>query len=268
MIDLRPPRPGDEKQVGLLLRQLGYDVSGEEVQARLSELAGRRSDPVLLAVDGSQVLGLVALHWTTMLQAPNPVARITTLVVRDKARGQGIGRRLVEAASVLARQAGCGVLELTTALHRADAHAFYRSIGFEASSLRLHRALNSGAETPSRAAVEETLMTNLFDDLPAASQEEVVTDLLARDGARIERIVSTGQSTPLEAPYDQDHDEWVLLLRGAAGLWIDGEAERTLRPGDHILIPARRLHRVTWTAQQEPTVWLAVHFASSSSPSS
>jgi len=70
------------------------------------------------------------------------------------------------------------------------------------------------------------LISNLFDDIPAASRDEVVTTLLARDGAQIERIVSTGQSTPLDAPYDQDYDEWVVLLRGAAGLWIDGEAER------------------------------------------
>lgn len=142
MVDFRPPQSGDEQQVGALLRLLGYDVSGEEVRTRLSELAGQQTDRVLLAVDGSRVLGLIALHWTVMLHAPKPIARITTLVVHDQARGQGIGGRLVEMASALAGQAGCGVLELTTALHRADAKAFYKSIGFEASSLRLHRALD------------------------------------------------------------------------------------------------------------------------------
>jgi hypothetical protein len=54
-----------------------------------------------------------------------------------------------------------------------------------------------------RAAAEDILLTNLFDDIPAFSREEVITNLLARDGVRIERIVSTGQSTPLDAPYDQ-----------------------------------------------------------------
>jgi cupin 2 domain-containing protein len=103
-------------------------------------------------------------------------------------------------------------------------------------------------------------MINLFHDVPARAHEEIVTELLARKGVRIERIVSTGQSTPADKPYDQDHDEWVLLLTGAAGLWIKGEGERDLRPGDHVLIPARRLHRVTWTMKGVPTVWLAIHF--------
>ena len=104
------------------------------------------------------------------------------------------------------------------------------------------------------------MLANVFDHPPVSSRDEDITELLSRKEARIERIVSTGQSTPVDAPYDQDHDEWVLLLKGAAGLWIDGEEERTLRPGDHLLIPAHCRHRVTWTAADEPTVWLAIHF--------
>src|SRR3546814_14531620 len=89
-------------------------------------------------------------------------------------------------------------------------------------------------------------MNNVFEGIPANSAEEIFTDILLRPGVRIERIISTGQATPENAPYDQDHDEWVLLLKGAAGLWIDGEGESTWRPGDHVLIPARRLHRVLY----------------------
>jgi cupin 2 domain-containing protein len=103
-------------------------------------------------------------------------------------------------------------------------------------------------------------MPNLFTPLPpTAAGEEIFTELLSRQGVRIERIVSTGQATPIDSPYDQDHDEWVLLLAGAAGLWIEGEAERELVPGDHLLVPAHRRHRVTWTAPDRPTVWLAIH---------
>ena len=102
-------------------------------------------------------------------------------------------------------------------------------------------------------------MTNLFDDLPEPGHDELFTELLRRPGIRIERIVSHGQVTPPDAPYDQPHDEWVLLLAGAARLWLDGEGERELRPGDALMIPAHCRHRVTWTDPDGPTVWLAVH---------
>jgi cupin 2 domain-containing protein len=99
--------------------------------------------------------------------------------------------------------------------------------------------------------------SSLTANLPACSDRELFTSLLDRPGVRIERIVSFGQTTPAEAPYDQAWDEWVLLVEGAARLWIEGQDEAVLGPGDHLLIPAHRRHRVTWTAS--PTVWLAVH---------
>jgi cupin 2 domain-containing protein len=105
-----------------------------------------------------------------------------------------------------------------------------------------------------------TSLANLLDNLPVATPDEVFEDLLSRPGVRIERIVSNGQSTPMETPFCQDHDEWVLLLRGAASLMMDGEGTRDLRPGDHVLIPAGCRHWVTRTATDQSTVWLAVHF--------
>jgi cupin 2 domain-containing protein len=101
---------------------------------------------------------------------------------------------------------------------------------------------------------------NIFDGVPGNAPDEIVTELLAHSGVRIERIVSTGQSTPADSPYDQDHDEWVLLLSGEAGLWIEGEGECGLRPGDCVFIGAHRRHRVTFTAEDQPTIWLAIHF--------
>lgn len=108
---------------------------------------------------------------------------------------------------------------------------------------------------------------NLFAGLPSGRRSEETFEPLARAaGVRIERIVSTGQATPEGDWYDQLQDEWVALLRGAARLLIEGEAEeRTLGPGDWLLLPARCRHRVTWTSETEPTLWLAVHYESAAS---
>ncbi len=103
-------------------------------------------------------------------------------------------------------------------------------------------------------------MTNILSNLPDASGAEVFTELLTRPGLRIERIISAGQVTPEDTPYDQPHDEWVLLLAGGARIDMEGqEAETVLTPGDAVLIPAHVRHRVTWTQADPPTVWLAVH---------
>ena len=116
--------------------------SEDDVRSNLALLSGRTSDPVLVAVEGDRLLGVIALHWTPMLHLAAPLARITVLVVREDTRGTGVGRRLVDAAAALARNAGCGHLELTTGLRRTDAEAFYRAIGFTESSVRLVRELS------------------------------------------------------------------------------------------------------------------------------
>ncbi|MGU3359043.1 cupin domain-containing protein [Methylobacterium sp. M6A4_1b] len=99
---------------------------------------------------------------------------------------------------------------------------------------------------------------NLLADLPDASASEVFTELLARPGCRIERIVSQGQVTPPDQPYRQAYDEWVLLLAGAARVAMAG-TETALAPGSTLFIAAGTEHRVTFTDPTRPTVWLAVH---------
>jgi cupin 2 domain-containing protein len=101
---------------------------------------------------------------------------------------------------------------------------------------------------------------NLFASLDQVATEEQVRLLLAAPHVRIERIVSTGQSSPQGFWYDQEWDEFVLLVSGSAGLRIEGEAAvRSLQPGDHLTIPAHVRHRVEWTWASEPTIWFAVH---------
>src|SRR3546814_13685485 len=79
---------------------------------------------------------------------------------------------------------------------------------------------------------------NLLAALPRAAAGEVFTELLARPGVRLERIVSAGQTTPADAPMVQDTDEWVLLLAGEAGLRLaDGQAI-ALPPGDPVFLPS------------------------------
>lgn len=102
---------------------------------------------------------------------------------------------------------------------------------------------------------------NLFDAIAGALPDEITETLQTGSGVRIERIISHGHASPDGFWYDQDEDEWVLLLAGSAGLRFEDEAaERMLKPGDYLLIPAHCRHRVVWTAADTGTIWLAVFF--------
>jgi cupin 2 domain-containing protein len=104
---------------------------------------------------------------------------------------------------------------------------------------------------------------NLFEDIPGELPEELIAVLAENERVRIERIVSDGQSSPDGLWYDQEQEEWVLLISGSATLSIEKEsgAEAVeLSPGDHLLIPAHQRHRVESISQTEKTIWLAVYF--------
>ena len=103
-------------------------------------------------------------------------------------------------------------------------------------------------------------INNIFKGIPPALPEESFQTLAKKEGVLIERIVSHGQATPDGQWYDQEWDEWVILLSGAAGLLIEDSGElHSLQPGDYTLIPAGCRHRVEWTDPSQQTVWLAVH---------
>jgi cupin 2 domain-containing protein len=104
---------------------------------------------------------------------------------------------------------------------------------------------------------------NLFTPLETPTTTEIFEKLLTTPHFTLERIVSTGQATPPDEWYDQDKEEWVILLSGSAGLVFAGEEQvLNLRPGDYVQIPAHKRHRVAWTDSYTPTVWLALHYDS------
>lgn len=106
------------------------------------------------------------------------------------------------------------------------------------------------------------LIQNLYADIPESLDSELVETLATGKELRIERIVSRGQSSPEQGWYDQDSDEWVVVLQGAAVIsYPDGDVV-TLAEGDYLHIPAHCKHRVQWTDPKRATVWLAIHYQS------
>ncbi len=100
---------------------------------------------------------------------------------------------------------------------------------------------------------------NIFAIPAPLPAEELAEPLHAGGGVLIERIISRGQASPPGFWYDQDRDEWVVLLQGRAEIsWPDGRLAR-LAAGEWLFLPAHEKHRVDFTSADPPCLWLAVH---------
>ena len=136
---IRPAEPSDTAAITALLHELGYQVPVNGVRKSLTE--GTGNDATFVATSGGAVVGMLSLHIARWIQLEKPIARIPAMIVSGKLQRRGIGRQLVDHALAYARDRGCGTIELTSANERDDAHAFYRDMGFEQTSLRFKRTL-------------------------------------------------------------------------------------------------------------------------------
>ncbi len=102
-------------------------------------------------------------------------------------------------------------------------------------------------------------MSNIFNLPSELPDSELLEPLVTGNDTLIERIVSTGQTTPPGQWYDQNRDEWVVLLQGKAIVSYEDGSQVKLKRGDYLLIPARTKHRVDYTSVDPPCIWLAIH---------
>jgi cupin 2 domain-containing protein len=140
-----------------------------------------------------------------------------------------------------------------------------RGLWVRPKEMFLENVQAGGREVPRFRRLEESRPAvstgaNLFQNLPASLSQELFQTLLTAPSLRIERIVSHGHASPPGFWYDQDQNEWVVLLKGAARLQFEAEQPLELKPGDFADFPAHKRHRVDWTTPDEPTIWLAIFY--------
>ena len=97
---------------------------------------------------------------------------------------------------------------------------------------------------------------NLFANLPELYKSEQSLSLFEKPSIEIERIVSESYSSPAGFWYDQDEDEWVVVLRGKATLEFEEGQLVYMQEGDYVTIARHVRHRVQRTDPK--TIWLAV----------
>lgn len=138
---IRPAVPEDATGVATLLGELGYPCTPDEAAVRLMDLREEPEQQLWIAQEHGEAIAMIAIDIRYYLPLGARTCRITALVVLEEFHGKGIGKRLLREAETKARQAGATRVELTTALHRDQAHQFYRACGYENASLRFVKRL-------------------------------------------------------------------------------------------------------------------------------
>ena len=107
------------------------------------------------------------------------------------------------------------------------------------------------------------MIENIFKDIKIDKNNEQFFDLLKTKNIRIEKIVSNGQTSPKDFWYDQDENEFIIVLKGEAVLEVKQNndiEEYNLKEGDFLDVKSNVKHHVKYTSLDEPTIWLAFFY--------
>jgi len=126
---VRPLTAADAPAVAELSAQLGYPGSTEVLRRRIEALAPSEDRVAFAAAHGRELLGWIDAAVERHLQAEETVV-IGGLVVRETARGHGVGKRLCEEVERWARERGFACVRVRSQIKRQDAHRFYLRDGY------------------------------------------------------------------------------------------------------------------------------------------
>ncbi|PIR88051.1 MAG: GNAT family N-acetyltransferase [Candidatus Harrisonbacteria bacterium CG10_big_fil_rev_8_21_14_0_10_45_28] len=119
--------PGELDQVNVLYSQL----SSTGLHATSEKANNAFNDPgfnLVIAKESNQIVGMGSLVAITFLSSKH--ANIEDVVVDQRYRGQGLGRRIMERLIELAKEQGIEEIHLTSKPAREAANALYQKLGF------------------------------------------------------------------------------------------------------------------------------------------
>jgi GNAT superfamily N-acetyltransferase len=128
---IRPVAAPDSQAVACLIRELGYELTDEEIAGQVGiYLASERSLALVAVDDSGLAVGLVSGHLIPLIHEGGSLGRITALIVSDEARGAGVGSGLLHRIDDWFQNQGCRRAEVTSGDQRHAAHRFYARHGF------------------------------------------------------------------------------------------------------------------------------------------
>lgn len=138
---MRDAEDGDCEAIANLLAALGYPQTPDFAATKIRRLGKRLHDRILVALHGSEIVGLLSLHIMPLLHLSGNLCRVTALVVSEEHRRKCIGQRLLDVAEAYAKTNDCVEVEITSGDQRCDAHTFYQQVGYQEVSRRFTKMI-------------------------------------------------------------------------------------------------------------------------------
>jgi GNAT superfamily N-acetyltransferase len=136
-LTIRPAEDRDSETIAILLAQLGYPAPADDIPRRIRAVT-EIVDAIAIVAENSngEVVGLATARLIPSIHAHDPSGWLTTLVVLESARGQGVGSQLVSFVEDWTIAKGADRITVTSGKQRERTHKFYLERGYIHQGLR------------------------------------------------------------------------------------------------------------------------------------
>ncbi len=137
-VEIREAVINDAKAISELNnKQMGYKISAEDTSERLVSILASKRDKIFVAIADENVVGYIHANDYDVLYFPH-MKNIMGIAVNEEFKRQGIGRKLIDAVEVWARNTNAVGIRLVSGAARKDAHEFYKHCGFNKNKEQLN----------------------------------------------------------------------------------------------------------------------------------
>ncbi|MDR1983897.1 MAG: GNAT family N-acetyltransferase [Prevotellaceae bacterium] len=141
-LQIRLCTDNDYASVFELLRQLwNKQLNYEMLQSVYNNALKSDSQKLIVCLVDNKVTGFCSLTIKNNLWQAGNLGHIDELIVDKNHRRQGIGRKLMDEITKIAKENNCKRIELDSAFHRKEAHQFYENSGYENRAYLFSKAI-------------------------------------------------------------------------------------------------------------------------------
>ncbi|HUQ20170.1 MAG TPA: GNAT family N-acetyltransferase [Gemmatimonadaceae bacterium] len=143
-LTIRNAEDRDAEPIAVLLGQLGYPAPVEDIPRRIRAVT-EIVDAIAIVAENSdgEVVGVATARLIPSIHAENLIGWLTTIVVMESARGQGVGSQLVAFVEDWVTARGADRITVTSGKQRTRTHQFYVDRGYEHQGLRFMKRLRA-----------------------------------------------------------------------------------------------------------------------------
>lgn len=131
-IQIRSAKLSDAESIALLINQLGYATTVNQMKKRLESLEQEKNYRTIVAVSDQLLVGLLGMSINLFWEQDGSYVRVQVLITLQSHRGQGIGKLLMQNCEAWAREVNASAIYLNCGnrAEREAAHIFYKQMGF------------------------------------------------------------------------------------------------------------------------------------------